>query len=184
MQLLPLGRWWKKGPYKILCFAPEEGVDRRDHLKRMPWLHFVFLGVTVSVPPVQYLIEEYRIGKCVGLRSVGAGVKGLVLGSVMFNGLAIAHDFDEQRLGWAMSTCDHDPKPPSPLDDAESYSDWERRDPLEAGPDLVDSRPMVLQNRYFSNGAYVLSKLLQRQHLAVLRSHPKLLRVRQGKLSK
>ena len=51
-------RWWNKGPYKILCFTTEEGVPRWEHLRRMPWLHFVFLGVTVSVPPVQYIIEE------------------------------------------------------------------------------------------------------------------------------
>ncbi len=37
------GRWWNRGPYKILCFETEEGVPREAHLQRMPWLHFIFL---------------------------------------------------------------------------------------------------------------------------------------------
>jgi hypothetical protein len=157
--------------------------------------------------------NRYKIGKCVGLRSVGAGVKGLVLGSVMFNGLSLVHDYSEHKLGWAMSTCAHDPpgstesvhghdhgssagggvehKPVDagatagggvPADaaiaphghvDGEALarsdagalpSHWSEdvwaKDPLENGPDFLDSRPHVLQNRYFSDGARVLFHFL------------------------
>ena len=112
----------------------------------MPWLHFVFLGVTVSVPPVQYITEEFRIGKCVGLRSIGKGVHGLVLGSTLFNGLSIAHDYTEMKIGYAMSTCGHDPVSP---EDGEAWGG----DPISGGPDTIHSRPHVLQNRYYSDGS-------------------------------
>lgn len=108
---------------------------------------------------MQYLVDEFKIGFCVGLRSVGAGVKGLVLGSTMFNGLAIVHDYGEQKVGYAMSTCAHDPVPPQPKNatgDDTLPNVWDG-DPLHGGPDLLHSRPHVFQNRYFVNGTFNLS---------------------------
>ena len=69
----------------------------------------------------------------------------------MFNGLSIAHDFSGHKLGFAMSTCAHDPDG-SDLDN----NDDNDLDTLDGGPDTYDSRPQVVQNRYFSDGTYHL----------------------------